>query len=126
MRTTMVLMVLMVVAGCAATDTGTSAPTGAASDPTADTGVRSGTLGGDPQLEGGCVWLETDTGARVEVRWPDGFQASADPPELRDDSGAIVAREGDRLLVRGMVASEQVSICQVGEIWSATTVEIAD
>lgn len=81
----------------------------------------TGTLAGDAQLEGGCVWLETADG-RVEVRWPEGDVASADPLELRAPSGQVVATAGEEVTVTGAPARGAVSICQVGEIWEASEV----
>ncbi|GEM_PF-3702599 len=91
-------------------------------DPGEDEGTLEGTLGGDPLLEGGCVWLDTDEG-RYEVAWPEGYDASADPIELRDPDGEVLAREGDGLRVTGEVNREAFTICQVGPLWEADEVE---
>lgn len=87
-----------------------------------DEAALEGTLGGDPLLEGGCVWLDTDEG-RYEVAWPEGYEASADPIELRDPDGEVLAREGDALRVTGEVNREAFTICQVGPLWEADDVE---
>lgn len=91
--------------------------------PTADADGQTvtGTLSGDAQLEGGCVWLETDT-ERFEVLWPEGYRADVDPIELRDPTGAVIATEGDRLTVHGEPAPERMSSCQIGALWEATDV----
>lgn len=124
MRTTIVTALLAVLAACgpAPADEAAGAPT-PADTPTASTSARTltGALGGDPDLEGGCVWLDTDEG-RVEVLWPDGYHASADPVELRADD-AVVAREGDEVTITGAPATDRVSTCQVGALWTATSVE---
>ena len=124
MRTAIVTVLLLTAAACAGSPaadagdaTGTQAsPTSAASD------TLVGTLGGDPALEGGCVWLDTDTG-RVEVVWPDGYTASAEPLELRGPDGEVVAAAGDDVRIEGSRADDRVSVCQVGAIWEATAVD---
>lgn len=83
----------------------------------------TGALGGDADLEGGCVWLETADGDRIEVVWPDGYQATADPIELRDATGEVIATDGDVIAVDGTPANDRVSTCQIGDIWVAATVE---
>lgn len=99
------------------------APAPGDDDPAEAQDVLEGTLGGDPMLEGGCVWLDTDDG-RYEVAWPEGYDASADPIELRDPDGEVIATEGDSLRVTGEVDSEAFTICQVGPLWEADRVEV--
>ncbi len=82
----------------------------------------TGELGGDAQLEGGCVWVEADDG-RYEVLWPQGWQADADPVELRNPDGDVVAREGDEVRVTGAEATDVATTCQVGTIFQASAVE---
>lgn len=42
------------------------------------------------------VWLETPDGRRLSIVWPAGFTVVFDPTaELRDNTGTVVAREGD-------------------------------
>ncbi len=77
----------------------------------------TGTLEGDAQLEGGCVWLETPDG-RYEVLWPDDIKAETDPVQLVRD-GEVVAEEGDEVVVEGHVEDDMVSVCQVGTIFTA-------
>lgn len=91
-------------------------------DPDGDVGSISGTLGGDAQLEGGCAWVETSSG-RYEVVWPEGYEVAFDPVRLLRD-GEVVAEAGDELTVRGSVDTDAVSICQVGPIFQATSVEV--
>jgi hypothetical protein len=93
--------------------------------PTADGGTEAsettitGTLAGDADLEGGCVWVEAADG-RYEVQWPDGWQASADPVEVRNAAGEVVARAGDELRVTGRIRSDVATVCQVGTVLEAT------
>lgn len=122
MRITIVAALLTVLAACgsAPADEATDAST-PVDGPSASERTLTGLLGGDPDLEGGCVWLDTDDG-RVEVLWPDGYRASADPVQLRADD-AVVAREGDEVAITGAPAADRVSTCQVGTLWTATAVE---
>lgn len=134
MRTAILTVLLVVLAACGSSPAEEAAsadaepstsvvasPAVGTSESAAET--LTGVLGGDPGLEGGCVWLDTPDG-RVEVIWPDGYQASADPVALRDAGGDVVAAAGDEVTVEATPATDRVSICQVGEIWTATTVEI--
>lgn len=88
-----------------------------------DADAVTGTLAGDAQLEGGCVWLESD-GSRYEVLWPEGYTAEADPVALRRD-GEVVAEAGDQVTVRGEEATDVMTTCQVGTIFAAESVEVA-
>lgn len=83
--------------------------------------TRTGTLAGDPALEGGCVWLDTSDG-RVEVRWPDGYGATTSPVELVGPDGTVIAAQGAAVTVTGTPDADGVSICQVGELFVATDV----
>lgn len=93
----------------------------AVTDDTDETTI-TGQLAGDAQLEGGCVWLEADD-ARYEVLWPQGWESNADPVELRNPEGDVVAREGDTLRVTGAEATDVATTCQVGTIFQASAVE---
>lgn len=121
MRLIYVLGLTIALTGCAQATTGGASDAGPSPSPQ---GSVQGVLGGDAELEGGCVWLETDT-ERVEVLWPEGYRADVDPIELRDPAGAVIATEGDRLTVHGEPATEQMSSCQIGALWEATDVAAA-
>lgn len=82
----------------------------------------TGVLGFD-DIEGGCSFLATDSGVRYEVLYPEGWTLDRRQAELRGP-GACVARAGDAVTVRGTVATDRSSICQVGPIFVATEVEI--
>ncbi|MDP8970697.1 MAG: hypothetical protein M3N52_09450, partial [Actinomycetota bacterium] len=73
------------------------------------------TLAGDPQLDGGCVWVE-HAGRRTAVVWPPGFGARFTPDgvELVDAQGRVVAREGDPISLGGGNHPEPLARCQVG------------
>lgn len=121
MRTAIVTVLLLTAAACAASPAADAgAATGTQASPTSAALV--GTLGGDSALEGGCVWLDTDAG-RVEVVWPDGYTASAEPLELRGPDGEVVAAAGDDVRIEGRRADDRVSVCQVGAIWEATAAD---
>jgi hypothetical protein len=130
------LMALLLLAACGAADTGDDVT--APDDPLPvepDEGIGdgaegndavmeiTGTLGGDPMLEGGCAWLDGQDGTRYEVQYPEGYQVSTDPVELRGPDGEVLAQEGDELTIRGVVAEDMMSFCQVGTIFTATEVE---
>lgn len=116
MRRIYVLVLMITIAACA--QTAPALPEAATSP---SPGSRAGVLAGDAQLEGGCVWLDTGS-ERLEILWPEGYRADADPIELRDPTGAVIATEGDRLAVEGVPATEQLSSCQTGALWEATGV----
>ena len=82
----------------------------------------TGTLAFD-DIEGGCSFLATDSGTRYEVTYPDGWILDRRQADLRGPSGEW-ARAGDSVTVRGTVATDRSSICQVGPIFVATDVEI--
>ena len=91
----------------------------------ADGAELTGTLGGDPTLEGGCVWLDTPSG-RVQVLWPDGYEATSDPVELVGPEGEVVAAEGEQVTILGAEEADRMSVCQIGPIWTAESVATDD
>lgn len=74
----------------------------------------TGTVGGDAQLEGGCLWLETDEG-RFELRLPDDFAVDTQELTITAPDGTAVSA-GDTVEVAGTVLEDMVSVCQVGPI----------
>lgn len=101
----------------------TGGGTGASDDAGAGDELR-GTLGGDPSLEGGCVWVEAEDGQRYELAPAEGAPFTVDPARTTvvDPSGAVIAQAGDAIVVEGELGAELASFCQVGPIWSATDV----
>lgn len=83
--------------------------------------LLEGTLGGDPDLEGGCAWLDTGDG-RFEVMYPSGYEIAFEPVRLVGPDGDTIAEEGEAVHVRGHVAQDRMSICQVGAIFQASEV----
>jgi hypothetical protein len=82
----------------------------------------TGRLGFD-DIEGGCSFLETVEGTRYEVVYPDGWSLDRMRAELRGPGGQL-AHAGESVTVRGVVATDRSSICQIGPIFLATDVEI--
>lgn len=82
---------------------------------TESTGPRettlSGRLGGEPRGDAGCAWVETDTGERVEVVYPNGWHMEFDPVSLFDERGVEVAAAGDRIIVDGYFNDVGASLC---------------
>jgi hypothetical protein len=83
--------------------------------------LYTGTLGSDA-IEGGCTYLQTADGRRLEVIYPDGWTVQRAPLALVDPGGQVVARAGDEVTIRGDEARDMVSICQIGPIVRATEV----
>lgn len=87
----------------------------------ADADVLEGTLGGDAQLEGGCAWLDTGD-ERYELVYPDGYEVAFEPLRLRGPDRSTVAEEGVTIRVRGRVADDLMSTCQVGTLYEVSEV----
>jgi hypothetical protein len=112
------LVTAVAIAGCVGGVTVTS---------THQFGAMTGHLVGGLSPDGGevaCMWLEDQTGRRVDVIWPDGWDQAFHPLRLLDDSGQIVAREGDVLTVSGPADGVGDSMCSPGAIFVAEQVEI--
>lgn len=80
----------------------------------------TGILGAD-SIEGGCSYLQTADGQRYELIPPDGWQLDKGSAQLTGPDGALVARAGDAITVKGQEA-DMVSICQIGPIIQAVEV----
>jgi len=92
--------------------------------PSAAAGIRSvtGVLSFD-DIEGGCAFLQTAAGAKFEVIYPDGWQLDRSAAMLRGPAGER-ARAGETVTVRGAIATDRSSTCQIGPIFRATSVEL--
>lgn len=134
------LMAVLALAGCDVLPGQTSPPepSEAASAPAddlrpgdpaptvdADGETVTGTLSGDAQLEGGCVWLETVDG-NIEPQLPDGYTAMADPVALVGPDGEVIAEQGDQVAIVGSPAVDIMTTCQVGAVWRVSAVKLAD
>lgn len=82
----------------------------------------TGTLGGDDALEGGCAWIDGPDG-RYEVLYPEGYTVEFGPVRIVGPDGEVVAEQGDTVTVAGAPAEGMMSICQVGQMWQAESVE---
>lgn len=121
------LAIATLTAACAPADDGGQAnPTLGATPPAgsepapAEGDTITGTLAGDPDLEGGCVWVE-DGSTRWQVQWPDGYTVSTDPIGVKGPDGIDIA-EGDKVTVTGSDEPGVMTTCQVGPVWIATSV----
>ena len=123
----LIVLALVVLAACGG-DAGTGAVGTASGEPVGgdaqpQEGVRiTGTLQTDPDLEGGCSWLDTDAGP-FEVLWPEGYQVEFPDGQLTGPDAEVVAATGDEVSVTGEEAVDRVSICQVGTLFEATDVQ---
>jgi hypothetical protein len=110
------------------------APEDEADDPAAGTQLNdaeltslTGMLRANGELEGGCAWIETD-GGQYDIDWPEGYTVdfAADPITLTGPDGETVATIGDQLTVEGAVNPDVMTICQVGPVFEATSVQVDD
>ena len=93
--------------------------------PDDDQASVTGVLEGDPQLEGGCVWLRDQAGTAWEVIWPKGYEATfSDGVAVLVFNGEVVATAGDRLTVYGDRPAGAGSHCMVGIVYEADSVLI--
>lgn len=81
------------------------------------TGVTSGPEHFD------CVWLEEDSGKRVELSYPSGWDVEFHPFKLIDDRNTVVATEGDRLEVRVLADAIGASDCSTDPPLPAISVQ---
>ncbi|MFN2555654.1 MAG: hypothetical protein ABR592_02070 [Nitriliruptorales bacterium] len=85
--------------------------------------ILSGRLDGDPELEGGCDWLDAlgplldEEASRFEPLWPQGYSVAFNPVRLHGPDGQVVAQEGDVVTVAGRTRPDVVTICQVGPVF---------
>jgi hypothetical protein len=98
----------------------TEPPGGSEGQAAAEGDTITGKLGGDPQLEGGCAWVD-DGKTRWQVQYPDDYQLTLEPLSLTGPGG-LDAREGDTITVTGSEQGDAMTTCQVGPVWIATSV----
>jgi hypothetical protein len=82
----------------------------------------TGVLGFD-DIEGGCWFVGDSGGTSYQVVYPDGWTLDRALGELQGPAGQKV-RVGESLTVRGAVATDRSSTCQIGPIFVATEVEV--
>lgn len=127
----LVPIALLVVAACTTSDSGRAAGDDSFTLPPgrdksfAPSGARTveGTLVFD-DIEGGCSYLQLRDGSKLEIVYPDGWTLDRAAAVLRGPD-AVVVDAGATLRVTGSVATDRSSICQVGPIFQATSVERA-
>lgn len=100
-----------------------------ATDGATEAGSLTGVLGGDAQLEGGCIWIEptggrdADLGDRVEPLLPDGWTFEFEPDlRILDAQGTVVAEGGDEVVIDGRPAEDMMTICQVGPAYQVDAI----
>ena len=130
----MTMVLALCLAGCAGQGDVSieSTPSAAPSGPALSTGspgliageTITGVLSAD-SVEGGCVFLAADDGTRYEVVWPDDWHITPQLDVMNPD-GETVAESGDRITVRGQIADDMGSICQIGQIFEATEITLAE
>ncbi|HET7410713.1 MAG TPA: hypothetical protein VFJ13_10995, partial [Paracoccaceae bacterium] len=81
---------------------------------------------GVDSIEGGCAYLQTDAKTRYEVIYPQGWQLTTSPLELRNPDGKVVATGGETITVRGSPDTDMVSTCQIGPIFKAAEMVTID
>jgi hypothetical protein len=81
----------------------------------------SGTFGSDA-IEGGCAFLQAADGTRYQVLYPAGWTLEGGPFRLIGPDGKVAASGGETVTVRGSVANDMASTCQIGPIFRATEV----
>ena len=106
-----------VVAGCGATG-----PAGTVAQPQFDGGDAAmaasvdGTLAGDADLDGGCIWLEGADGEKSSIVWAFPVFLRAEDMALVDEDGGVLAEVGDRVLLGGGKAQgETIDRCMVSD-----------
>lgn len=124
-----VWLVLLLTACAGAGGDGTSSPPPNGSSlrpttrqPTMGAGESiTGVLGAD-SIEGGCPYLKAADGTRYQVIYPKGWQVDRSSGALSNPAGEVVARAGANVTVRGEIADDMASTCQIGPIFRASEV----
>ena len=136
--TTLGLVVLLMATGCGDGTTQPTLPTTSEAislgpvdlplnpDPPKDAKMMA-TLVGDPELDGGCVWLRQGV-VDLSVLWPPGFTAEFNPVRIMDAAGTVVAQGGDQVELTGSFAADPTAYephrCTVGpELWLTAQVQ---
>ena len=104
-------------------DIASQQPTSAASDKASVGTVYAGVLSID-EIEGGCVYLQSPDGQKLQVIYPDGWSTRKAPLKLIAPDGSVHSRGGDVVSIRGSESTEMASICQIGPIIEA--IEVLD
>jgi hypothetical protein len=75
-------------------------------------------------IEGGCAYVQSADGSKYEVIYPVGWALDRAAAVLNGPDGVVVPA-GATVRVTGSVVTDRSSICQVGPIFQATSVESA-
>jgi hypothetical protein len=75
------------------------------------------------EIEGGCWFVAADDGTSYQVVYPDGWSLDQAVGELHGPGGETI-RVGDTLTVKGAIATDRSSTCQIGPIFIATEVQV--
>jgi len=73
-------------------------------------------------IEGGCPYLQTTDGRKLQVLYPDGWQLQKAPLQLVAPDGTVHSKGGDLVSVNGSEATDVATICQIGPVIRATEV----
>jgi hypothetical protein len=123
---------LVIAAACSVAPGGStppSAPAAASVGPSASLSVvpaanpadYSGILSMDA-IEGGCAYLQSDDGQKLQVIYPNGWELKKSPLELIAPDGSVHSKGGDRVSVNGSEAHDIATICQIGPVIQASEV----
>ena len=134
MRTQVVLVFgVLLLSGCAAgggqptrpSDVPTPSPSDEIVSPApspADKGETISGVFGSDAIEGGCAFLQAADGTRYQVLYPAGWTLERGPFRLIGPDGKVAASGGETVTVRGSVANDMASTCQIGPMFRATEV----
>ncbi len=134
MRNQVVIVIgIFVLTGCAAgggqptspSDVPTPSPSDEIVSPApspAGKGVTISGVFGSDAIEGGCAYLQAANGTRYQVLYPAGWTLERGPFRLVGPDGKVAASGGERVTVRGSLANDMASTCQIGPIFRATEV----
>lgn len=78
----------------------------------------------DSDVQVDCTWLEDETGRRLAVIYPDGWDEAFRPTRILDASGAVFAREGDLVRVTFIDDGIGETVCSPGKPVAAETIEL--
>ena len=124
----------LAIAACAASPAASTPPSPtppavASPRPSASLTVKPGGVTADfsgilsmDAIEGGCAYLQTADGTKLEVIYPEGWQLDKSPLQLVAPDGSVHSKGGDTVSIKGAQSRDMVSICQIGPIIEATEV----
>jgi len=84
----------------------------------------TGRLGGATRGDAGCAWLETSSGERIAVVYPNGWHIEFTRVALFDETGRQVAEDGETLVLDGYFNQVGASVCNPERSFVATRVTV--